>query len=378
MSGLPSQPFFNAPVQRVALARERFFDRGERPTGLVSEAVIQSWTRCLGARNDPQRVVAFDPVTRSRLHATLERNRALLQAATDDITRLEAALAGTGARVLLTDPQGVIIHATQGTGSGDEQLLPLVSRPGVNIDEVAVGTNAPAMVAKTGQAVTVTAAEHFYDCMHRLRCAAAPIRDGQGRVAGVLDLTVEARPFAFDAAALVGVYATLIENRLLLASSSEHLVLRFQVCSSMIGSPLEALAGIASDGRLAWQNGTAQQLLGLQPRETPDAESVLGTPVSQLLAQTREDAPMPLRLPNGLTVWLRARQPGPAVTAPAPIQAEVPAAATAMESTLGESTQQLIANTLAECGGNISRAARRLGVSRGLLYRRLRSAGLSE
>jgi transcriptional regulator of acetoin/glycerol metabolism len=39
---------------------------------------------------------------------------------------------------------------------------------------------------------------------------------------------------------------------------------------------------------------------------------------------------------------------------------------------LGEHQRDLIDRVLAECEGNISRAARRLGVSRGLLYRRRR------
>ncbi|MFO1297186.1 MAG: TonB-dependent receptor [Rubrivivax sp.] len=44
---LPAQPFFTSPEQRVALARDRYFEHGERPSGLsMSETVLQSWTRC--------------------------------------------------------------------------------------------------------------------------------------------------------------------------------------------------------------------------------------------------------------------------------------------------------------------------------------------
>ncbi|MDT4867247.1 Bacterial regulatory protein, Fis family [compost metagenome] len=39
--------------------------------------------------------------------------------------------------------------------------------------------------------------------------------------------------------------------------------------------------------------------------------------------------------------------------------------------TLHHANRALIESTLAACGGNVSRAARQLGVSRGLLYRRL-------
>ena len=140
---LPAQPFFASPGQRVALARERFFGGGQRPTGLVSEPVIQSWARCVGAHRSPHEAVAFDPVTRSRLHATLSRNRLLLGAAGDEIARLEAALGGTGCRVLLTDAEGVIVHATPATAPTLEPVLKSAARVGVNLAEGAVGTNAP-------------------------------------------------------------------------------------------------------------------------------------------------------------------------------------------------------------------------------------------
>ena len=55
-----------------------------------------------------------------------------------------------------------------------------------------------------------------------MHCAAAPIRDVRGRVAGVLDLSSESRPFGFDAAAYflhadvkVGVLAGEVRGRIL-------------------------------------------------------------------------------------------------------------------------------------------------------------------
>jgi transcriptional regulator of acetoin/glycerol metabolism len=396
-AALPPQPFFASPGQRVGLARERFFGEGQRPTGLVNEAVIQSWTRCLGARRSPLEALAFDPVARGRLRAALERSRPLLTAAGAEIERLESALAGTGCRVLLTDAEGVIVHTTATSASPAEPTLRRVSRLGVNLAEGSVGTNAPAVVVKTGQPVTVLGAEHYFDCVQSLHCAASPIRDGHGRLAGVLDLTVEARPFGFDAAALVGVYATAIENRLLQAGTEELLVLQFQVCSTMLGSPLQALLGVDGQGRVAWLNSTAQQLLGPGSASEPDAERLLGTTLGELLARSTSDEARPLRLRNGLTVWLRARLQArdgvkPVVAMPAaPDASDSPAALPAaaavdadgaappaapapasLSATLDQHTREVIERTLAEHAGNISRAARRLGVSRGLLYRRLR------
>jgi transcriptional regulator of acetoin/glycerol metabolism len=242
-------------------------------------------------------------------------------------------------------------------------------------------------VVKTGAPTIVLGAEHFFDCIQSLHCVAAPIRDGRGRLAGVLDLTLEARPFAFDAAALVGVYATAIENRLLQAGSTHHLVLRFQVCTTMLGSPLQALVGVDSEGHVAWMNSTAQQLLGQVSNQERSAERLFGTPLEQLLVRANRDGASVIRLPNGLNVWMQARLPGRETTrrrvptaptavdtspAPAVAAPPVPAAPTA-QSTLDQHTREVIERTLAEQRGNISRTACQLGVSRGLLYRRLRA-----
>jgi transcriptional regulator of acetoin/glycerol metabolism len=53
----------------------------------------------------------------------------------------------------------------------------------------------------------------------------------------------------------------------------------------------------------------------------------------------------------------------------------LPAAPCADEGArLRAASQELIERTLAACGGNVSRAARELGVSRGLIYRHLKPA----
>ena len=91
-----------------------------------------------------------------------------------------------------------------------------------------------------------------------------------------------------------------------------------------------------------------------------------------------------LRLPNGLTVWLAARMQardgaGSAVfrgLAPQPHALPPPAAngGPPATATLRDTDRHLIERTVAGCGGNVSKAARTLGVSRGLVYRHLKQS----
>lgn len=391
------QPFIASEVQRLALARERFFEEGVRPTGVVSESVIQSWNRCLQAHRRPGERVEFDPVTRSRIHTAQTRNRTLLEVAAHGLGQLQAVLSGTHCQAVLTDATGMVLEVVR-PASADSFLFSRAYRTGVNLSEDAVATTAPGLVARTGQPCVVRAGEHFFECLQTLYCAAAPIHDAQRKLVGILNVSIEARPFDFDAASMMILHAAAIENRLLQAQAREQIVVHLHTMPSMINTPMEGLVGIDAQGRLSWLNDAAARLLGL-PQNSPmqdgtrssSVHEVLGITPTQLAAWGRCHEPTLHRLPNGLALWLRARLHGderaatsfhlgslPAAggaateSAPPPSFAPAQPQQAATPASLRAIDRQWIAKTLAECGGNVSRAARILGVSRGLIYRHMR------
>jgi sigma-54 dependent transcriptional regulator, acetoin dehydrogenase operon transcriptional activator AcoR len=389
---LPAQPFFQTPEQRAALARQRFFEEQQHPAGLVSEAVIRSWGRSRAQGHTAHKMPALDPVHRSALSAALARNRRLLDAAHGDLQQLEATLAGTASRLMLTDAAGVIVHVSRGTGDPQQKVLDAATRVGVNLAEGVLGTTAPGIVVHTGMACTVQGCEHFYDMFGSVRCAAAPIRDVHGRLVGVLDVSTEARGFGFDAAAVVGVYATSIENRLLQAQSDQHLVLHFQAAPALLGTPMEGLAGIDGEGQVVWLNATGHSLLGRPSRQgTGSVEEFFGTDLGRLVPMCGATEAQRMQLPSGLGIWVRgtlgprdgvdfrhavawsASPPAPAPEPQAVAEPETPAApAPATATSLADTQQRLIGEALLANGGNVARTARQLGVSRGLVYRHLR------
>lgn len=395
----PPQPFFTTPEQRLALARERYFEEGIRPSGLVSESVIQSWARCVQARRDPTERIVFEPVTQGRVRSALARSRMLLESARTELRQLESTLAGTACTVILTDPQGIVVHAARPSDDHGAVLMPLAGRVGVNLAEDSIGTNAPGLTAKTRLPSVVLGAEHFFGCVQVMHCAAAPIRDAEGRLAGVLDVSSESRPFGFDAAAVVGLFATAIENRLLRTQSVDHIVMHLQTSPSLLDTPMEGLVGIEANGRIAWANSAAARLLGVaQFGSELGAENVFGLGIAAIAALTRRRGTGAHRLPNGLQVWMQARMHardgagpilglGAAAPASRSDRSDVATVSTtaAIESgatheaavnppgTLRHSSRHLILQALEECQGNVSSAAQRLGVSRGLIYRHLKN-----
>ncbi|MDO8768186.1 MAG: helix-turn-helix domain-containing protein [Burkholderiaceae bacterium] len=344
----------------------------------------------------------FQPVSASRAHLALQKNRLLREAWLAEASELDAVLGATNCGAMLTDASGVLIGATC-SGRVHEKITPVAHRIGVNFAEEAIGTTAPGIVARTGQQVCVQGAEHYFESVSFMHCAAAPIRDIHGNLAGVLDMSSEGIAFNFDAATVIGFYASSIENRLLISQSNEHLIVRFQISPAMLNTPMAALMGVDMQGSIVWKNATASRLLGMHPDgEQPRSSSVdeiLQSSFSEL-ASVRDTRNSLLRLPNGLQVHVHCELQAcdghhqlfsmgklPQETACVDInQGHPPPEMSVQEydtakpvidqpepESLRDADVDLIARTLKECGGNVSAAARKLHVSRGLIYRRIQN-----
>lgn len=380
----PSHIFFSTLKQRVELARQQFFDEGRRPTGLVGEAVIQSWGRCLRSRTMPGDSLMLEPITNKRVHATLGRNRRLLAAASAELNELDVSLAGTTCTTLLMDASGVIVHAGISRQRETGQLMSALCRVGVNLAEELVATSAPGIVIKTGQACVVQGREHYLDEAQDLHCAAAPIRDANGALVAVLNLSTESRPFGFDAMSLLIQHAIAIENRLLMARAENQLVLHFHTNHKLLNTSFEALIGTTDDGHVAWSNALATRLMGCSGHELDSCTSMH---IAQWKSLLGKDDPTLVHLPSGLAVWALVSLHEPASSAgrcQATLQsvaepkvsdmaAEADKPTHLMDVSLGDLGRHHIECTLRASGGNVSKAARILGVSRGLIYRHLRA-----
>ena len=182
--------FFDTHQDRVALARRQYFEEGKLPTGVVSDAVLQSWGRCLRSKRAASEKVEFQPVSVSRSHLALQKNALLCEAWRHELRSLEAIIGSTGCDAILTDATGVLIGVAGGMDRHGS-VLKAAHRVGVNLSEELVGTTGPGLILRTGKVSLVRGAEHYFERVGHMHCAAAPIRDIQGRLIAVLDISSE-------------------------------------------------------------------------------------------------------------------------------------------------------------------------------------------
>lgn len=147
-----------------------------------------SHERCRNKGLDPCSKFSSKLLTGEDFQKKLEINKELILVATPFMKQLYDFVKGSNFFAILTDDEGCIL-----TVIGDDGILSeafeLKMIPGAFMDEKSIGTNAMSVVLDEGIPVQVSGKEHFANAYHKWTCSAAPIRDMDGKIIGVLDLT---------------------------------------------------------------------------------------------------------------------------------------------------------------------------------------------
>ena len=240
----------------VSQARELFFQQGLDPADCVAAPIARSWQR---SQHLPWQQHALEPITLGELDERREQAMRLLACAQPELDGLAEHATGHGCVVILSDASGLILHEI-----GSPEFLPKAERvaltPGVDWSEGLRGTNAIGTALVERSAVMVLGGEHYLAQNAMLGCAAAPILDGRGEVAGVLDISGDMVRVNQHALGLVRMAAQQVEHRMLLAGAQGHL-LRFHARPTLIGTPREGVL-VITDGRIAAANRIALEMLG--------------------------------------------------------------------------------------------------------------------
>ena len=334
------------------------FQRGEVPAG-VRDEVLTSWRRSRWSGVDP--ALDVPPVGEA------DDDTPFVRAAAPVLLRMADLLADSRTCLALADRHGHVVWRWV----SDRVLGAECDRSGMqfasSFNEQEVGTCGIGAALETGRLATVLGAEHFVASFQRWACVAAPVAHPvTGRTVGVVNVTCrapDAGPFMQVAARSLadGVRSALSEA----ATDAEHRLLRgFLRARARTTAPVLALTA-----DLLLTDPAAAEL-GLDHAETwaRVVEAGTGASVVPLADGVVADV---VRVGDGAVLTLRSA--GPAAPGPPAGRAVAGDGSPGRRLTpLEQAESDVIAATLAGCGGNKSAAAARLGISRGTLYQKLR------
>ncbi|MDR3511441.1 MAG: helix-turn-helix domain-containing protein [Caulobacteraceae bacterium] len=292
-------------------------------------AVAASWVRSHNDYGlDPEQAAPPIQLEEASLAAAREQLAPLLAAAQSPLDRLFQAVGDAGCCVLLTNREGVPLER-RGAAADDETFRKWGLWTGMVWDEPSEGTNGVGTCLAEGRALTIHREQHFYTRNTGLSCTVAPLHDHLGRLVGSLDVSSCRRDL--DTAMLGLIVAAVSDTARLIEAANFR------------GAFDKARILLAPDG------GSAALL-------AVDRDDLV---VGATRAARRAHAITDERLAGGL--------PAEAIFNPA-----------AAEEDLRSAERGAVQRALARAGGNVSAAARHLGVSRATLHRKLHRLGLAE
>lgn len=290
-----------------------------------------SWRRSLVHHKlDPAASGSFGRVTATQMQARREAAGLLVRLAGPALDRLARAAGDAGCTVLLSDASGLILdERVRSADRNDFHSANLV--PGSDWSEGSEGTNGIGTCLAEGRPVTVWRDQHFRARNIALSCTGAPVFGADGKLAGVIDVS--------------SMRADMTEGYAQLVALTVQ----------------DAAQRIEADLFRACYAGTRILAAG-------EGESSTGV---ILLALDRDD------LVVGATRAARRQFGlGEGVLAPRPASDLFEMGDCAEPDALIDAQRAVMVRALARSGGNVSAAARDLGISRATFYRKAKTLNL--
>lgn len=305
------------------VAHSRAVEAALASNAAARSPVAASWNRSAHLHGlAPDRGRKPERMTAAELAQAVQRMEPLVRAAGPSLDRLFQAVGGVGCCVLLADRNGVPVDR-RGAAVDDGTFQDWGLWTGALWDEAHEGTNGIGTALAEQRAVTIHGTDHFLARNTLLSCMSAPLYDAEGQLAGVVDVSSCRADLTEGFAGLIGHAVTEAARRI----EAEVFRLAFPRARIVLlpNADRHPGAAVAVDGD--------DLVIGA----TRGARAMLG-------------------LSGDL-----AKSPRPASDL---LGVEMP-------ETLEEAERAVLARALARAGGNVSAAARGLGISRATFHRKI-------
>lgn len=299
------------------------FDAVRSASSAAVSPVAASWCRsALHHGLDPTDGRARELIDAPSLRTLRDAHRPLLDVANPVLDQMFRSVGRSGCGVILSDAHGVILERRIGAGD-DAEFSRAGLAMGARWAEAEEGTNGIGTCLFEDRPVVIHRDQHFLAANIGLTCASAPVHDASGDLVAVLDVSTVRSDLGEAIAGLVSHSVTEAARRIEADLFHARYPRARMVLVPGIDRGVGALLAVDVDELVIGATRAARQHLGLSGDLSANP-----VPVADLLGLDTHERPE-------------------------------------------DGERAVIARALARAGGNVSAAARALGVSRATLHRKL-------
>jgi transcriptional regulator of acetoin/glycerol metabolism len=375
-------------------AWEQFIGSGQiRGESLPRPVILESWQRSRQRGIDPVAERAPTRITLEEIEEILA-TQALGRAGGEVLQIYAQMIHASGHVIVLADAQGRILHSV-GDHDTRDHLERINFRPGGQWAEEVVGSNGVGTPLSLGRPEVVFGSEHYCRGWQPWVCYGSPVRDpGSSTVLGVVDITGPARQAHVETMALTVAIAQAVEHKLQLAGWQDRERLRSHYRALERRWPADGLMLLDKDGCVLEMNHQASRQLGWDAaavmNRTLDAiHPPLWDSVRSLCHGWRGDDlesvsfndshsgilrfhVEPIHRDRQLLGYALVFMKKMFVTHPSHFPSQETPSSAENPLHLRELGDEIIRQALAAADGSITHAAKRLGVNRSTIYRRIK------
>ena len=207
-------------------ARSYLESKGKIPSGALPSVIAESWHLSLENGLDPFEGVGDYVLNEREFSNQTSQYSKLINYSRPELETLYDQIAGSNFVIALGSPDGVVLDTLADTQFGYSSAGKAVIPASVWTEELR-GTNALGTCLRTRKPVQVYGGEHYLRVHSDVSCISAPIFDGKGNLAGLLDASCRSTIRQQHTAALVQMSAGNIENSLIRNSHDNCIIIQF-------------------------------------------------------------------------------------------------------------------------------------------------------
>ncbi|MFZ8874544.1 MAG: sigma-54-dependent Fis family transcriptional regulator [Paracoccaceae bacterium] len=207
-------------------ARSYLETKGKIPSGALPSVIAESWHLSLKSGIDPFEGVGDYVLNAKEFSDQTTQYSRLINYSRPELETLYDQIAGSNFVIALGSPDGVVLDTLADTQFGYSNAGKAVIPASVWTEKLR-GTNALGTCLRTQKPVQVYGGEHYLRVHSDVSCICAPIFDGKGNLAGLLDASCRSTIRQQHTAALVQMSAGNIENSLIRNSHDDCIIIQF-------------------------------------------------------------------------------------------------------------------------------------------------------